>query len=384
MSENKSIVLITGGAGFLGQHLVKELQACQDTISEIRILDLKPYFKLIDHDQPIPVNSILGNILDKDTIRHAFEDVKCVFHCAAYVSYTYPPNYSKLNKVNVEGSENVISLCQEFDVEKLVFTSTAEVSMIPYIWKICLAVIINQTEKKALPPVDSDKFVIPGYPESKLKAEMVVLGANGSLTKNGKTLKTVALRPSFIYGEEDPRFMTSIINVAQKMGGRVPKLAGAGGKQQVVYAGNVAWAHICAMKTLGKENEEISGFPAFITDDSPVEDATRTCERLTREDDDKVLCKTNWWYIPMVVSFLIAMVLQAFSSVTSIRLPVSPCALISYLSSFIYFSRLRASIHMEYSPKYDEEESVGRSSVFYKQYYKSLCKEALSNKNDDE
>lgn len=76
----------------------------------------------------------------------------------------------------------MISLCQEFDVEKLVFTSTAEVSMIPYIWKICLAVIINQTEKKALPPVDSDKFVIPGYPESKLKAEIVILGANGSLT----------------------------------------------------------------------------------------------------------------------------------------------------------------------------------------------------------
>lgn len=57
------------------------------------------------------------------------------------------------------------------------------------------------------------------------------------ILENGKTLKTVALRPSFIYGEEDPRFMTSIINVAQKMGGRVPKLAGAGGKQQVVYAG---------------------------------------------------------------------------------------------------------------------------------------------------
>lgn len=148
----------------------------------------------------------------------------------------------------------------------------------------------------------------------------------------------------------------------------------------MVFTGNVAWAHVCAMKTLANENEEISGLPTFITDDTPVEDATRTCERVTRnEEDNTALCKPNWWYIPMVLSFLIAMVVQSFSSITSIRLPISPCALVSYLSSFIYFSRLRASIHMEYSPKYGEQESVSKASVFYRQYYKSLCKEADKN-----
>lgn len=67
-------------------------------------------------------------------------------------------------------------------MERLVFTSTAEMCLTPYIWRICLAVVINQTEKKALPPVNSGRFVIPGYAESKYNAEQVVLGANGSST----------------------------------------------------------------------------------------------------------------------------------------------------------------------------------------------------------
>lgn len=50
-------------------------------------------------------------------------------------------------------------------------------------------------------------------------------------------LLTVALRPTFLYGEEDPLFLTSIIKVAHQHKNQVPKIAGQGGKQQLTYVG---------------------------------------------------------------------------------------------------------------------------------------------------
>lgn len=61
--------------------------------------------EILDYDQKVPVKCIIGDIADKSSMREAFEGVNCVFHCAAYVSYEYPPNYSKLDEVNVGGTE---------------------------------------------------------------------------------------------------------------------------------------------------------------------------------------------------------------------------------------------------------------------------------------
>lgn len=50
-------------------------------------------------------------------------------------------------------------------------------------------------------------------------------------------LATVALRPTVMYGEGDQRFVPSIMRLAHRFDQRIPKLAGAGGKQQLTYVG---------------------------------------------------------------------------------------------------------------------------------------------------
>ena len=44
MAEEKDTIVITGGNGFVGQHIIKLLhQHCQNEVKEIRVFDIKPY-----------------------------------------------------------------------------------------------------------------------------------------------------------------------------------------------------------------------------------------------------------------------------------------------------------------------------------------------------
>lgn len=46
----------------------------------------------------------MGDICEPADIEHAFADVDCVFHCAAYINFQYPPNFDELERVNVMGN----------------------------------------------------------------------------------------------------------------------------------------------------------------------------------------------------------------------------------------------------------------------------------------
>lgn len=52
----------------------------------------------------------MGDICDPSSIEHAFEGVNCVFHCAAYINFQYPPNIDELERVNVNGNLFYFSL----------------------------------------------------------------------------------------------------------------------------------------------------------------------------------------------------------------------------------------------------------------------------------
>lgn len=56
-----------------------------------------------------PVRTYVGDICQPETIERAFVDdqgaaaVDCVFHCAAYVNFQFPPDLAELERVNVTG-----------------------------------------------------------------------------------------------------------------------------------------------------------------------------------------------------------------------------------------------------------------------------------------
>lgn len=135
------------------------------------------------------------------------------------------------------GTRNIIDLCRRHNVGRLVFTSSATVTLQPYMGRATFALIINQTESKAQPPAKESQMLVEGYPASKWRAEQLVLQANGAELEGGGVLATVALRPTVMYGEEDQRFVPGVMRLAHCFDQRIPMVAGAGGKQQLTYAG---------------------------------------------------------------------------------------------------------------------------------------------------
>ena len=116
-------VLITGGAGFIGSHLVEHFQGK----AHVRVLDnlRSGHRRNLD---PFDVEFIQGDILDRDAVRHAVADVDRVFHLAAMISV--PESMDKpveCNAINTVGLLNVLEEAQAAGVAKLVFSSSAAI-----------------------------------------------------------------------------------------------------------------------------------------------------------------------------------------------------------------------------------------------------------------
>lgn len=137
--------------------------------------------------------------------------------------------------------------------------------------------------------------------------------------------------------------------------------------------GNAAWAHIRAKDTLKKEPKKIAGLPVFVTDDTPIEDTTRFCQRISRATNTLKL-RPTWWSVPTFFTYFIAFLLEFLVQMANrlysgVKLSFQPRALVAYSSSIIMFSRLRASIHLDYEPIFTEDKSIQNSASWYEKWY---------------
>ena len=117
-------ILVTGGAGFIGSHIVEHFQ---QQATEIRVLDnlrtgYRKNLKGLQH------TFIEGSILDRELVRKAVQGVDYVFHMAALVSVPESmSNPSDCVALNVLGLLNVLEEATAVGVSKLVFASSAAV-----------------------------------------------------------------------------------------------------------------------------------------------------------------------------------------------------------------------------------------------------------------
>ncbi len=240
-------ILVTGGAGFLGQALCRGLRAQGHTV----ISTQRRFSKALEAQG---IEQRLGDLADAAQVLRACEGVDAVFHNAAKAGH-WGSEQSYLD-ANVSGTMNVLAACREQGITRLVYTSTPSVAhsgRIP-----CEGG--NEQNTPYAP-----HFKAP-YPRTKQIAEKAVLAANGASVAAGGSLSTVALRPRLIWGPGDSNLLPRLVERARA--GRLRFIGGGHNRMDTSYIDNAADAHLKAFAALGP-GAACAGRAYFISNGEP-------------------------------------------------------------------------------------------------------------------
>lgn len=113
-------VLVTGGTGFLGSYLVRQLVKKG---YQVRILKRTTSSLTLLEEVKNQVEWMDGDILDVISLEDAMEGIDQVYHCAAVVSFD-PKRVDEMMQINVEGTANVVNAALYEGIEKMVYVSS--------------------------------------------------------------------------------------------------------------------------------------------------------------------------------------------------------------------------------------------------------------------
>lgn len=238
-------VLVTGASGFLGGNLIRRLleQGCS-----VKGLCRRPQPGL----EELGVEMLYVDLSDAKSVRSACQNTDTVFHTAAKVGIW--GKYPDFHDANVIGTQSIINGCRDFEVRKLVYTSTPSV------------VFNNEAISGANESLPYGTLIPCHYPTTKVIAEKAVLAAHDLPPGN---LKTVALRPHLIWGPGDPNLIPRVLDRGKK--GKLRIVGDGNNRVDLSYIDNVVDAHLSAEAALDKSENNPGGKAYFITNDEPVQ-----------------------------------------------------------------------------------------------------------------
>ncbi len=123
------MILVTGGTGLVGAHLLLHLAESDAAVCAIfreskSIKKTEALFNLYQKEHLFhKIEWVQADIIDVPSLETAFQNITHVYHCAGLISYD-PSDENKLRKVNIEGTANIVNFCIEYKVEKLCHVSS--------------------------------------------------------------------------------------------------------------------------------------------------------------------------------------------------------------------------------------------------------------------
>ena len=233
-------VIVTGGGGFVGKALVRQLMARGIGVT---VIGRNAYPEV----RQMGATVARGDIRDPQFLATVFRDHDTVFHVAAKAGIWGA--YQDYFSINVRGTENVLAACRASGIRRVVYTSTPSV-----VFRGGDLAGVDEGAPYA------DRFLCH-YAATKVLAEKMVLGANG------RNLLTTALRPHLVWGPGDTNLIPRLLARGRS---RQLKIVGAGENLvDISYIDNVATAHLLAAENL-ENSASAAGQAYFISQGEPV------------------------------------------------------------------------------------------------------------------
>ncbi|MAA80522.1 MAG: 3-beta hydroxysteroid dehydrogenase [Deltaproteobacteria bacterium] len=231
--------LVTGGGGFLGSAIVRQLLERGD---QVCVVGRSSY----PHIEKIGAQCFQIDLSVQHDLRPILEGIDVVIHTAAKAGVW--GKKEEYWRINVDGTNNLLQASKAVGISKFVHTSSPSA-----VWNG--GDEINLSEQDCPYPTT----FLSHYPHSKAEAEKLVLA------ENCNDFHTTALRPHLIWGPEDPHLVPRILERAHRL-----RIVGDGtNKVGICYVENAAYAHILAADALSQEANN-AGKAYFITDLEPV------------------------------------------------------------------------------------------------------------------
>lgn len=327
-------ILVTGGGGFLGTHIIQELLKNPTYI--VTNFSRHTY----SHLEDIGVPTIKGDLRKKEDVERALDQgFDAIFHVAALAGVW--GKFDDYYGINYLGTKNLLEAAKARGIQKFVYTSTP-------------SVVFNKDDLLGVGEEQpyATEF-LNGYSETKTMAEKLVLGMN-----DGSTFLTCAIRPHLIWGPGDPHLFPRVIQKGKQ--GKLRIVGDGENLVDIIYVENAALAHVQAFEHL-KPGSPVCGEAYFVGQERPV--------RL-------------WDFINQVLGFVkVEPVMRTIDVNTAYRLgwflekafkalginkPEPPMTrfVALNLGKSHYFSHEKAKKHFGYVPKVSIEEGLKRTFAY--------------------
>ncbi|MGF1457192.1 MAG: NAD-dependent epimerase/dehydratase family protein [Alphaproteobacteria bacterium] len=188
--------LVTGGAGFVGRHLVEAL-ACEG--GSVRSLDIAGDRLAVEG-----VESVTGSITDRDAVARAMAGMDTVFHAGANAQL-WLRNKSAFETVNFEGTRIVLEAARAAGVRRFIHVSSLTVLVGRHMGRAPIS--LDETNRN----LTADEMLGP-YPRSKLLGEQAALAANAPDFSVTAVLPTLPIGPGDDHLTAPTRMIVDLVN----------------------------------------------------------------------------------------------------------------------------------------------------------------------------